>query len=153
MGCCSLASRRIDDLVERRDGLGRRHAGAGIGLLRSLVDERSVDGWAPPESELERLLHEAVASFQRLSGRRMAGAAPWARRMSGSTASSDRGWSILEADGRRWHARVADFDRDTWRDNRAAALGYRVLRFTLESPRHRLDEVVEIRCRRDPAAA
>ena len=37
---------------------------------------------------------------------------------------------ILESDGRRWHARVADFDRDAWRDMQAAVLGYRVLRWS-----------------------
>ena len=37
---------------------------------------------------------------------------------------------IIEADGRRWHARFADFDRDKWRDNQATAHGYRVLHFT-----------------------
>ncbi|MBA2281381.1 MAG: DUF559 domain-containing protein, partial [Acidimicrobiia bacterium] len=37
---------------------------------------------------------------------------------------------IIEADGRRWHTRVADFDRDRWRDNEALAHGYGTLRFT-----------------------
>jgi very-short-patch-repair endonuclease len=37
---------------------------------------------------------------------------------------------IIEADGRRWHARHADFDRDRWRDNEAVAHGHRVMRFT-----------------------
>ena len=37
---------------------------------------------------------------------------------------------IVEADGRRWHNRVKDFDRDQWRTNEATAHGYRVMRFT-----------------------
>jgi very-short-patch-repair endonuclease len=49
---------------------------------------------------------------------------------------------IIEVDGRRWHTRVRDFERDLWRTNQAVAHGYRVLRFTwvhfTESP----DEVI-----------
>jgi hypothetical protein len=37
---------------------------------------------------------------------------------------------ILEADGRAWHTRVEDFDRDRWRDNLANVHGYDVMRFT-----------------------
>jgi very-short-patch-repair endonuclease len=37
---------------------------------------------------------------------------------------------IVEADGRRWHTRQADFERDRRRDNAALALGLVVVRFT-----------------------
>jgi very-short-patch-repair endonuclease len=37
---------------------------------------------------------------------------------------------VIELDGRRWHTRVADFERDLWRTNEAVSRGYRVLRFT-----------------------
>jgi very-short-patch-repair endonuclease len=37
---------------------------------------------------------------------------------------------IVEADGRRWHQRKADMERDRIRDNAAVANGYAVLRFT-----------------------
>ncbi len=37
---------------------------------------------------------------------------------------------ILEADGRAFHTKRADFERDRQRDNLAAAQGYRVMRFT-----------------------
>jgi hypothetical protein len=37
---------------------------------------------------------------------------------------------IVEADGRRWHTRVADFDRDHWRDLRARAKGWSTVRVT-----------------------
>ncbi len=133
----------IDDLAERRAAweTSRR---PGIGLLRSLVDDRSADGWTPPESELERQLHHAVSLVHDCPEVEWQAPAPWApgdERVDGLI----RPWMvILEADGRRWHARVADFDRDSWRDNRAAALGYRVLRFTWNHLTYRLDEVVEI---------
>lgn len=37
---------------------------------------------------------------------------------------------IIEADGRRWHGRLDDFERDRRRDQLAAAQGWIVLRFT-----------------------
>lgn len=39
---------------------------------------------------------------------------------------------IVEADGRSWHARVADFERDRSRDHRALAVGWGTIRFTGE---------------------
>ena len=49
---------------------------------------------------------------------------------------------ILEGDGRAWHARLRDFDRDRWRDNEAAAHGYLVLRFTFVHLAHRFEDCV-----------
>jgi hypothetical protein len=142
----------IDDLVERR-GAWESSRRPGIGLLRSLVDERTADGWVPPESELERLLHHAVSLVPDHPEVEWQAPAPWApadERVDGLI----RAWMvILEADGRRWHARVADFDRDSWRDNQAAALGYRVLRMTWNHLVHRLGEVVEIIRRAGRASA
>jgi len=104
----------------------RRH---GMVLVRALILERREDGWTPPQSELEavaaRVLERACsgwvrqfpAPFRAPAGARVDFALPGER-------------LIVEADGRRWHARVADFERDRWRDNEAAAAGWRVLRFT-----------------------
>ena len=48
----------------------------------------------------------------------------------------DRAWPevrfIIEADGRRWHTRRADFARDAQRDLEASALGWHTLRVTWE---------------------
>ena len=119
----------VADLEERLAfyRTARRH---GMVLMRALVEERREEGWSPPESELERVasavLTRAVAAgwvrqyplpFRGPVGGRVDFALPAAR-------------LIVEADGRRWHARVADFDRDRWRDNEATAAGWRVLRFT-----------------------
>ncbi len=142
-GCLLARKLSIDDLVERRTAweTSRR---PGIGLLRSLVDERTADGWVPPESALERLLHQAVSLVRDCPEVEWQAPAPWApasERVDGLI----RPWMvILEADGRRWHARVADFDHDAWRDNQAAALGYRVLRLTWNHLNYRLDDVVEM---------
>jgi very-short-patch-repair endonuclease len=37
---------------------------------------------------------------------------------------------VLEADGRRYHQRIEDFERDRWRDAEAAVHGLHVMRFT-----------------------
>lgn len=39
---------------------------------------------------------------------------------------------VIEADGRNWHAKQLDFERDRRRDNALAARGIQVLRFTYE---------------------
>lgn len=46
---------------------------------------------------------------------------------------------VVEADGRNWHTRQADFQRDRDRDNRLAARGILVLRFTYDDLSHRFD--------------
>lgn len=51
---------------------------------------------------------------------------------------------IIELDGRRWHARVAAFDADRWRDNVAVANGHAVLRFTHAHLTIRPDEVLAL---------
>jgi very-short-patch-repair endonuclease len=49
-------------------------------------------------------------------------------------------WSIVvEADGRIWHTRQADFQRDRERDNQLAARGILVVRFTYEDLTRRFD--------------
>ncbi|MGH8958306.1 MAG: DUF559 domain-containing protein [Acidimicrobiia bacterium] len=44
---------------------------------------------------------------------------------------------IVEADGRRWHSRQADFERDRTRDNAATAVGIATLRFTWDMLKRR----------------
>jgi len=132
----------VDDLVERRNAWESSRR-PGIGLLRSLVDERTADGWAPSESELERLLHSAISLVRDCPEVEWQAPAPWAPNE--RVDCLIRAWMVIvEADGRRWHARVQDFERDRWRDNRAAALGYRVLRLTWNHLNFRLDEVVDL---------
>ncbi len=65
-------------------------------------------------------------------------------------------WSIIvEADGRRWHTRVADFERDRARDNAAAAAGLVVVRFTYrmlkDNPKQCLETLVNAGRWRRPA--
>jgi very-short-patch-repair endonuclease len=54
---------------------------------------------------------------------------------------------IIEADGRRWHSRKADFERDRLRDNLATSHGVAVLRFSYQmltrNPQHCLTTILE----------
>jgi very-short-patch-repair endonuclease len=120
----------------------------GLPRIRPLVLERLDDGWTPPESELEALLAAVLA--------RIPGAPRVVRQASFSwrTAQTARvdfllpdHRLIIEADGRRWHARYRDFDRDRWRDNEAVANGYRVLRFTWVHLTTLVDDVLGVMVR------
>lgn len=133
---------KLEELDERRIAYASSHR-PSIETLRALIRERSEDGWAPTESELEVLLRSAVALVPNCPVVRWQAPAPWGNdeRVDGLVEA----WGlILEADGRTWHARVRDFDRDRWRDVQAAAHGLRVQRFTFTHLTFRHDEVVEM---------
>lgn len=100
----------------------------GMTKLARVLDERG-PGFVAPASELERALFEvaALAGLPRpvrqhpLPGHHgvegcVDGAIPPAR-------------LILEADGRRWHTRLANLARDLARDKQAARVGWDTLRF------------------------
>lgn len=101
----------------------------GWGTLAPLLDERQVDAWEPKGNELERYLDRLTDDPRVPPATRQH---PF--RFDDRPAIVDRfiaAWRlILEADGRRWHTRRADFERDRARDNAAAARGIAVLRFT-----------------------
>jgi very-short-patch-repair endonuclease len=123
-----IAESRIDvnlllDLTARRSGV------PGVGGLRRLLAERSSDAYEPPVSELERRLHRLLSDPRIPSATRQL---PFDfERVRMTVDVYIHRWRlIVEADGRRWHTRVADFERDRRRDNEAVAHGYAVLRFT-----------------------
>jgi hypothetical protein len=132
----------IDELQERR--IAYEHSRRpGIATLRALVDERLDTTPTPAESELERLLQATVALRPDIPPVHWQAPAPWSddERVDGLIPE----WGIvLEADGRRWHARVADFETDRWRDNQAAARGLRVMRFTHTHVTQRPEEVAAL---------
>lgn len=120
----------VEELAERdRFYEGSRRPGAPV--FRGLVAERAEDAYQPPESELEAVGRKVLA--------RLAGGVCFERqvRLRWRSDREDRvdfvsleRRLIVEVDGRRWHTRVQDFDRDLWRANEAVAHGFRVLRFT-----------------------
>ena len=102
-------------------------------LLRLLQDRAQI---AVPESALETKLFRAIVQaglpkptpqFRVMDGTRLVGrfdfAYPSAR-------------LIIEADGYRWHAGGAAWQRDRTRDNALNRLGWTVLRFTAEDLKH-----------------
>lgn len=129
----------------------------GLPRIRPLVLERLEEGWTPPESELEALLAVVLRRLPTQPRIIRQASFPWrsaaAERVDFLLADHRL---IIEADGRRWHARYADFDRDRWRDNEAVAHGHRVMRFTWTHLHDLSDEVLSLidqTIRRDIAAA
>jgi very-short-patch-repair endonuclease len=142
----ALLDRRliVDDLQERLefyDGSRR----PGLPRIRPLVFERLADGWTPPESELEAALFALLDRLPHKPHVIRQAALPWRSPTPGrvDVLLPDQRL-IIEADGRRWHTRVADFDRDTWRDNQATAHGYGVLRFTWVHLHHLTEDVLDV---------
>lgn len=117
---------RLSELTAR--ALERRQPGRrGSAVLAEILEERG-PGYVPPASELEALLLGAL---------RTAGLPDPVRQhplpslgVRGRVdAAYPKSRLIIEADGRRWHTRVEDFERDRRRDIEAGMLGWRVVRF------------------------
>jgi very-short-patch-repair endonuclease len=132
----------LGDLEERRAfyaGSRRR----GLRLMTAFLAERSSEAWEPPESELEAVGAKVLA---RLAGRLVLRRQVRLRWRDAADQRVDfvdeRHRLIIEVDGRRWHTRVRDFERDLWRTNQAVAHGYRVLRFTWVHVTESPDEVI-----------
>ena len=126
--------RLVDDLLARRkvkivdfDPILERLAGArqrGLPALRRIIAARSSEAYRPPMSELERMLYRLLDH---------PGIPPYSRQLpieyptveATVDAFIEKWRLIVESDGRVWHSRVADFERDRERDNAAAARGLR----------------------------
>lgn len=137
--------RVADDLVrERRTSYAAiaavlaavaRPGKPGIEKLGVVLDERS-DGYVPPASELERALFSALDA---------GGLPPPVRQLplpgrGPIKGIADGGYTdaliVLEADGRRWHTRVAAAKRDRERDAQVVRAGWVPLRFVYEQIVH-----------------
>lgn len=134
-----VLARTVDDaLVDRRVHLAHLEdrlvecsadRARGTQALRAVVEARS-DGTAPSESELERHLH-LLLTHPDLPPSDLQPALPWRATAAGRVDAIIWQWRlIVEADGRRWHARWRDFEIDRRRDAEALAAGFRTLRLT-----------------------
>jgi very-short-patch-repair endonuclease len=114
----------------------------GVGKLRPIVEHRLPEAYQPPTTKLERLLFRVLDDPRLPSYTRQ-----MPIRFERLTATVDAylpDWRlIVEGDGRRWHNRRADHERDRLRDNEATAHGYAVLRFTYEMLRDRPSECLD----------
>jgi very-short-patch-repair endonuclease len=136
----------VDDIRNECDALAGSRV-RGIGMVRRTLRER-VDGAMPAASELERSLNRVLA-HPRLPPSVTQSAFPWWPDEPYRVDAFIPAWRrIVEADGRRWHTREADFERDRWRDHLAQRHGYEVTRFTYRqlvvSPTYVLDVLLDI---------
>ena len=126
--CLTARSVGVDALCTQLDSVARRGK-PGVRLLRAVLEERG-PGYVAPESELERLAIQVLAMGGLPQPERQV-PLPWD---SGQLQRVDFAYPeerlIIEVDGRRWHTRDLDFERDRQRDNLATLAGWRVLRFT-----------------------
>jgi very-short-patch-repair endonuclease len=112
----AVASRKLDDWCP-----------GGV-LLGSVL--RDIGGEAVPESELERRMARLLAGVSTPPVVRQM-TMPWWSSGNGRVDFAIPAWRLLiECDGRRWHAKTIDFERDRERDNAATLNGWKVLRFT-----------------------
>ncbi len=124
-----LLTRRTtpEALAETHERL-RSPARPGV-MMRRLLDVLGTDGTAVERSELERLL-AVVLGASDLPSPRWEYPLPTTTDMRGFV---DCCWPevrlIVEADGRRWHDRRQQAEKDLARDHEAAELGYHTLRF------------------------
>jgi very-short-patch-repair endonuclease len=117
-----------DELLRRTIEAGQRRT-RGAGALRRVLDEL-LGSEAIKETDLERLLRRAL---DRSGVEPVVYQAPppwWPDGPQRVDALLPEHLTIVEADGRAWHTRVADFERDRERDNLAAVRGHRVVRLT-----------------------
>ena len=116
----------------------------GIAVMRALLDEHDA-GETPGTNELERLLDELLDRVDGLPPRRRQAALPgWEHGGARVDVLVDDWRLVVEADGRRWHTRVTDFERDRWRDNVVTTRGYDVLRFTYRQLTSGRDETLAL---------
>lgn len=142
----SISPRRteriVDDLILRdQDALAelqniylryQGHRMRGMATMRPIILERSAEGYVPTESELEAVAWETFAEAG-IPGLARQSPLPWAP-TAGRVDLYVPDWRlIIELDGRLWHSKTEDFERDRGRDNAATAAGYSVLRFTWEA--------------------
>lgn len=132
---------RLDRLLRHLERL-RRSRLPGLRQLRELAID--LEGDPPTQSELERRMLSIVESVPRMPHPKRQVDAPWAPASRSIVDAIVPGWSlILEADGRAFHQRRADFERDRWRDAEAAIHGFHVMRFTHRRMEHDRDGIVD----------
>ena len=136
----------LDDAARnRRDLLGEvreryvwlaRSRMPGIGDLRAVLAARG-EGRPVPTSELNARLHQLLRDA-RVPEAMVEVSPPWACPGSLVVDVAIPAWRlVVEGDGRAWHTRIDDFERDRERDAIALANGCATVRFTWHQLVHR----------------
>ncbi|MEY2433638.1 MAG: hypothetical protein QOC92_3363 [Acidimicrobiaceae bacterium] len=134
--------RYLPALRDRHVALARSRL-PGMRKLRFALGELADDD-PPTDSDLEIALRSLVGSVAAIGPVTWQAPLPfWPRGRTRCDGLATRWPLILEADGRTWHTRVEDFERDRERDNLANVHGYDVLRFTYDKLTNHLGD-----CRR-----
>ena len=121
--------------------VGRGHPSTDV--VRDLLEQRD-DSAPPADSELERVLYGLIecGGYGPLSHQiPLEGLCAIKGRVDGYLPSIGL---VVEADGRRWHTRVLDFERDRERDTALQAHGIFVARFSYKRIMYERDAVFRI---------
>ncbi len=137
--------RRAVDLPDLRAVRERVSASRvqGTRAFREVLADLTAE-YVPTESELERMLLRAIDDPRVPPAERQARLSWWPVLLHRVDAVIEEWRLILEADGRTYHTKRADFERDRQRDNLAVAHGYRVMRFTYRALRNDPGGVLEL---------
>ncbi len=151
---CLLTGRvTVDDFEPIYDRIAGGRV-AGSGQLREILSDHSADNLDIDSTYLERLLGRVLAD-PRIPGSVREHEVAIGGRPSRVDAFIPA-WNMhVEADGRRWHAKVRDFDSDRSRDNALAVQGIQVVRLTYsmlkDDPEGCIDTLVRIGAHREAA--
>ena len=132
----------IEELRTVLDRVARSRL-AGTPSFRKCIEGLD-DDYVPSESELERMLFRALDDPRVPPIDRQARLVWWPILPHRVDAVIEEWRLILEADGRTFHTKRADFERDRERDNLAVAHGYRVMRFTWRTLSRDPDAVLDL---------
>lgn len=124
-----LAGRSSSEaLLEQHEKMVRCRT-RGAGVLGSILEDR-VTGQTPGQNEMERALYSLLDEPCFPDHVRQSPFPWWPEAPQRVDAYVPEWRRIVEADGRRWHARQADFERDKRRDHLAQSHGIEVTRLT-----------------------
>lgn len=122
--------------------IGRGHPRSET--VRALLERCDDHQPVPTESELEHLLLDVLIAGRYGPVSPQVPLEPLGGVKGRCDFFADHVGAILEADGRRWHTRIEDFERDRRRDNRLQAAGYNVFRFTHHELTEQRSEVIRV---------
>lgn len=130
----------LEDVAEQMVGAHHSHPHEVKRLAPVLV--RRIDEREPAESVLEMELHRTLTQAGVRGVVHQAPPPWWPEGRLRVDVLVPAARLIIEGDGRSYQARMADFERDRWRDNQSTIHGWGVLRYTWRRLTHERAQVV-----------